>query len=801
MYSEDAVKAAFLYRFAAFVDWPETPDAGSSFVIAVVGADGVTAQLRRLEPKLLIQNRPVEIRALKPGPELSHVQVLYIGPDHRGRAAAVLAAAQSRPILVVTDTRRGLDDGGVINFVKIGRSIRFEISLTAAVCASARGSFPWLLASRVRLGRAAETDHMMGIAMACTRRSKLLAPFALLAIGTNAEARGSASSDELMRMSLEELSNVEVTSVSKSARALGAAPAAIYVIGRDDIARSGATSIAEALRLAPNLRITQLGASNHVASARGFGGAPDLQNFANKMLVLIDGRSVYTPLFSGVYFDAQDVILGDVERIEVVSGPGATLWGANAMNGVINIITRRAADTTGTLLHLGAGDREQRVSARYGAPVGEQGAFRVYAKAFERGSMELTDDSSARDRWSSAQGGFRYDWASDRDALTFQGDLYDAQEDQLDAGDVSLSGANALLRWQRSFDRSQLQIQTYYDRTERAAPSDGVAFELNTYDLELQHSFMGPVHEIVWGAGVRVHDYDIRNSAALMFVPPKRTLTLGNLFAQDTIAVGDAFRITLGLKLENDPYASWTPLPEVRVSWAPSSGTFFWASGSRAIRSPTPFDVDVVENIGSTVFLTGNADFETEKVTAYEVGYRGQPSSILSLSASVFYNEYDDLRTIEPAPGTFLPLRWDNLMEGHTRGVEAWATIQVASGWRLSPGVRYLDKNLSFKPSASGLIGVAQAGNDPEWQASLRSSIDLGRDLTFDAFLRYVDELPDPLTDDYTELGARFGWRVSQSLEIGLSGFNLLDSRHREYAAPNGVEIRRSVFFDVRLAF
>lgn len=630
--------------------------------------------------------------------------------------------------------------------------------------------------------------------------------FPLLALGcfalaSQAKAMTPAASDALLRMSLEELSNVEVMSVSKSARALSAAPAAIYVISRDDIARSGATSIPEVLRLAPNIRITQLTSSNHVASARGLGGNPDLQNFSNKLLLLIDGRSVYTPLFSGIYFDAQDVVLADVERIEVISGPGATLWGANAMHGVVNIITRSASQTTGTLLHAGAGDLEQRLTARYGAPAGEAGAYRVYAKAFERGSMELADGSSARDRWERVQGGFRYDRQSGDTTLTVQGDAYHANEDQRSAGEVSISGANALLRWERSFDRSRLQVQTYYDRTERDAPVDGAAFELDTFDVELQHVFTGAVHEIVWGAGVRVHDYDITNSAALMFLPPARTLTLGNVFAQDTMSLGENFRLTLGLKLENDPYASWTPLPDVRLSWAPSASTFFWASGSRAIRSPTPFDVDVVENIGPTVFLTGNADFETEKVTAYEIGYRGQLSPSVTLSTSVFYNEYDDLRTIEPAAGTFLPLRWDNLMEGHTRGAEAWATIEAARWWRISPGVRYLEKSLRFKREASGLLGLAQAGNDPEWQASLRSSMDFGPAVTFDLLLRHVDELPDPLTADYTELSARVGFRVSESLEIALSGFNLLDSRHREYAAPNGVEIRRSVFADLRFSF
>lgn len=602
-------------------------------------------------------------------------------------------------------------------------------------------------------------------------------------------------------MSLEELSRVKVTSVSKSSQLLSAAPASIYVITREEIFRSGVLSIPEALRLAPNLQVTQLSSSNYVVTARGFGGNPEAQNFSNKLLILIDGRSVYTPLFSGVYYDAQDVMTDDVDRIEVISGPGATLWGANAMNGVINIITRAAAATRGTLVRAAAGNYERNLSARHGGKIGEQVAYRVYGKAFERDALELTDGSSAQDDWWKAQGGFRFDWSGGEDTATLQGDLYRGIEGEFGAGDVDVDGANALARWGRSTDRSRVQAQAYFDQTERAAPPGGAAFVLRTYDLELQQSFAVGAHTIVWGAGHRISSYDIRNSESLLFVPQQRTLHLSNLFAHDTMSIGSSVKASFGIKLEKDPYSGWTPLPDIRISWSISDADLLWAAATRAIRSPTPFDVDVVEVLGGIEFLTGNAQFETEKVSAYEIGYRTQPSSAMSFSVSAFYNDYDDLRTIEPAPATFIPLRWDNLMEGNTYGLEAWASWQVAYWWRLSPGFRYLHKGLSFKEGASELLGLAQAGNDPKTQASLKSSMDLGSNLTFDTFLRYVDSLPSPATESYYELSARLGWRVSRSLDVSISGFNLLDAHHNEFAAPAGAKITRSVIAGARWQF
>jgi iron complex outermembrane receptor protein len=609
--------------------------------------------------------------------------------------------------------------------------------------------------------------------------------------------------DDLARMSLEDLTSVEVTSVSKSAEPLQRAPSAVYVITHSDIVRSGATSIAEVLRLAPNLRITQLTASNYVTSARGFGGNTTAQNFSNKILMLIDGRSVYSPLFSGIYTDVQDVMLEDIERIEVISGPGATLWGANAMNGVINIITRAAYLTDGSLLAVAAGNQEQNLGVRYGGAIGEDAAFRVYGKAFNRGALELADGSSAGDSWSKVQGGFRSDWSRAADSFTLQGDAYRGSEGELGTDAQRVSGANVLTRWIHKLGPSQISVQAYADQTERAAPAGGDAFVLHTYDLEAQQSvILGGVHRIVWGFGERINSYEIRNSATLLFEPTARKLSLGDVFAQDTLSLSAAVDVTLGAKLEDNPYSGWSFEPDARLSWMLGPDHLLWAAASRAIRSPTPFDVDVVEKQGTTTFLTGNPSFQPERVRAYEVGYRGHYLPSVSLSVSVFYNVYQDLRTIETASDTvFLPLRWGNMMQGDTYGLESWGDWQVTEHWRLSPGLRLLHKSLRFSPGASGLLGLAQAGDDPSSQASLKSSLDLPRELTLDAVLRYVGDLPAPAVPSYFELNARLGWRATRSLELSVTGTNLLHAHHLEYAAPDGEEIGRSALAEARWRF
>jgi iron complex outermembrane receptor protein len=627
-----------------------------------------------------------------------------------------------------------------------------------------------------------------------------------LAVPAPAQLMADASDPltQLSRMSLEELARVEVTSVSKSAQSLSSAPASIYVITHEEIHRAGVLSIPEALRLAPNLQIEQINSQEYQVASRGFGSHLEFQNFSNKILILIDGRSVYNPLFSGVAYDAQDVVMDDIDRIEVISGPGATLWGANAMNGVINIITRKAQDTTGGLVRATGGDQENAITARYGGDFGDGDAFRLYAKAFDRGPSELETGESGGDRWHKVQAGFRVDLggANDTNRFTIHGDYQDATENFGVFGDIGFTQHDLLGRWEHDGQRADTRLQVFIDSTDRGQPPSGVGFTLDTYDIDFQQSLdLGARHRVVWGLGRRYTDYDIDSTPTLAFDPEHRTLELTNVFAPDTMVLADELKLTLGLKFEQNSYSGWSTLPDLRLAWSPDDTSLVWASAARAIRSPTPLDTDVIERAdGVNPFLVGDPDFKPEGVNAFEIGYRAQPHASISWSLSTFYNDYMDLRTIEPAPGGFLPLRWGNLMEGSTYGVEVWANWQVTKWWRLSPGFRSLHKRLKFSEGASELLGVEQAGNDPNKRATLKSSMDFGR-WTLDAMLRYVGKLPSPENPSYTELGARAAYRASDALELAIVGANLLDDRHSEYAVPTAREIRRSIYAELRWTF
>ena len=621
----------------------------------------------------------------------------------------------------------------------------------------------------------------------------------LVLAGAGAHAE---TSIDLSNLSIEELGQIQVTSVSKRAEPVRGAPSAIYVITRDDIARAGARTIPEMLRLAPNLQVAETSASRYMITARGFSGNPAAQNFSNKLLVLIDGRSVYTPLYSGVYWDMQDVLPADIERIEVISGPGATLWGANAVNGVINITTRKTSDTQGGVLQAGAGSRERTLGLRYGGRVNDALTYRVYVHGLKDDAAETSTGTSAGDDWSRVQGGFRVDWAPlSGDEVTLQGDAYEGSESQLGRRGENIEGQNLLARWTRSSQGgATLQVQTYFDRTKRASKGSGEGFTFDTYDIDVQHSFsLGARQDVVWGGGVRHSNYKTRGAPAFFFEPAGRDLDLYNLFVQDSISLTGSTRLILGLKVEDGPYLKPEFLPSARISWTPSDAAMVWAAASRAVRAPTPFDRDVVELLGGRRFLTGGADYQAEKLTAYELGARIQPSARASFSVSTYYNVYDDLRSAEFTPVTLLPLQWGNRMEGHTYGLEAWGEYRVAAWWRLAGGYSVLDKHLKFEPGSSGLLGVMQAGDDPKHQASFKSSMDFGEAVTLDTAVRYVGALPDPRIPSYVQFDARVAWNISDRVQVSLSGRNLLHDRRQEF--PEGAYIPRSVFVDMQLRF
>ena len=598
-------------------------------------------------------------------------------------------------------------------------------------------------------------------------------------------------------MSIEELANIEVRSASKRSEPLSEVPVALYVIDHDQIVRSGAVTIPEILRLAPNLQVYQTTPSHWVATARGLNGFPDAQSFSNKLLVMIDGRTVYTPLFSGVYWDLNDLLPDDIERIEVISGPGATLWGANAVNGVINIITRGAGTAPGAYADVKVGTVLQVAGVRYAGKAREDLDYRVYARWLHQDEAHAPTRGSREDDWHRLGGGFRLDWMpSNRDTVTLHGDIFDGREDEPAAAHEDISGHNLVLRWDRNVSPDeQIQAQAFYDRFRRSSRPNNGSFHADTYDVDFQHGFaLESRHQIVWGGGARIVHYDIDGTPGLFFEPDSRNLFLGNIFVQDTFALSKALSVTAGLKAERDPYVGFSLLPNLRLAITPTDSTLLWAAVSRAVRSPTPFDEDVQERVGTIIALSGNRNFRTEKLTAYELGLRAQPLTGLSFSVTGFYHHYDDMRSIElgTGPASVLNLFWANGLEGNSYGVEAWASFSPLSWWTLSAGGTLLHEDFDFKEGATlPAVGTWQNGVDPGHRFTLRSSVNLSDAITLDMDLRNVGRLHHTDVPGYTELGGRLAWNASDNITLSLSGANLLHDRHVEY--PGGDAISRKV--------
>lgn len=624
-------------------------------------------------------------------------------------------------------------------------------------------------------------------------------------------AAAAEGSERLRRLSIEELMEIDVTSVSKRSEPLSRAAAAITVLTREDLRRSGATSLPAALRLANGLHTAQQSATDWGITARGFNITT-----ANKLLVLIDGRSVYTPLFSGVFWDVQDVMIEDVERIEIIRGPGATLWGANAVNGVINIITRAAADTQGGLLSVAAGNEERLVAGlRQGGRLGETGHYRVYGKHTDRDALALADGRDAGDPYGFSQGGFRADWAPARaggaaeagDGFTVQGDLYDGDVGRRVGADIAVDGGNLLGRWSRRLaGGSDLTVQAYFDRTHRLIPN---TFEedRDTWDLDVQHHLRpGARHNVVWGFGYRTTRDRIGNSAALAFLPDRRSVDLANVFAQDEVSLlGDRLRLTLGAKLEHHDSTGLEPQPSVRLAWTPGERQTWWGAVSRAVRAPTRLDEDIVFFLPDGQAATrGDRGFESEKLVAYELGWRSRLDDGLSVDVSTFFHDYDDLRSQERTAGGSggLPIVLANRLEGETYGLEVRGNLDVREGWRLHAAYAYLGKDLRLEPGSTDLTGGRGEGNDPRHRFLVRSQVDLSDDLALDFNLRHVGELPFPEVPSYTELDLRLGWQATDRLELSLIGMNLLNDRHPELGSPAvREEVERSVYGRVLWSF
>ena len=605
------------------------------------------------------------------------------------------------------------------------------------------------------------------------RALAVLIPASLFA--TSAWAGQPTQVAELADLSLEQLANVTVTSASRRAEPLIDAPASIFVITAEDIRRSGATTLPEALRLAPNLQVVRGDSNQYVISARG-----GLFGTANKMLVLVDGRTIYTPLFAGVFWDAQATMLEDIERIEVISGPGGTLWGTNAVNGVINIITRSAQRTQGALVSTIAGGSQRRVNARWGENNGANGAWRTYAIYDNRNGGELANGASAHDASERWQAGFRADWDRGKGATTLQGDLYRANVDNL-GGPRDLSGGNLRGRWTHTLgEGSELVAQAYVDRADRRHEG---SFEesLTTAEVELQQALRyGRGSLFVWGGAWREARDRTTPTPVLGFIPADATLRMGSLYAQDEHALSDALRATFGLRAEHNGYTGLEWLPSARLAYLPASGHLLWTAVSRAVRSPSRLDRDLVVPATPPFVVADNDTFRSEIADVVEVGWRGRLAPRTTLSLTAFHHRFRDLRTAAPV-GSAIQIR--NGGEGRTSGLEGWADFTVRPDWRLVAGFVALSNEFELRPGESDVFGD-RLGNNPRRTASLRSLWNITARHELDLSMRYVSALENPVVPSYTTVDARAGWRLSREMDVSLLVTNAFNRRYSEFGTP-----------------
>jgi len=649
----------------------------------------------------------------------------------------------------------------------------------------------------------------------------------LLCCSHDASAAEAISVQQLARLSIEELMDISVTSVSKKQESLGGAAAAVAVVTGEDIKRSGATTIPDALRLVPGLHVARTSSSAASVNSRGFSSMN-----SEKLLVLSDTRSIYTPLFSGVFWDVQDYLLEDLAQIEVIRGPGATLWGSNAVNGVINITTKPAQLTHGAYVEVLAGTEERNgVAARYGAETAGGVHYRIFGKHVERDDTFANFASEDDQRLTHV--GWRADWdASERDAFTVQGDWYDGTVGQFvpsidvigRAGPppplrIEQSGGNVLARWQRKLARdSDLQLRIYYDRTRRDDPS--FRDVLNTGDIDLQYRVNLPRNELVTGLSYRYTANDNTPGVIFRLQPQSANDEVLSAFIQDQVELTSALRLTVGTKLEDNDFSGFELQPSVRFSWDISEVQTVWTAVSRAARIPTRLErdiaVDVTNPAGNPLFqLLGNQDFDSEELTAYEAGYRWQVNSSFGFDLAAFYNVYDELASLELGQPfvrgdgrTIVPVVNRNVNEAQSRGIEALINFSPLRTWRLSATYSFFDLDVDI-----GGMDVNRArfleGATPRHQVGLRSLIDVGSSLQLDFQLRRLSsirQLPAIVEgtgiDGYTELDAHVAWRAAPNLQISLVGQNLLHDHHREFGPPRTTaEIERGVYAKVSWDF
>ena len=618
--------------------------------------------------------------------------------------------------------------------------------------------------------------------------------------------------------SLEDLMKIDVTSVSKKDQTLSRTGAAVFVIGAEDIRRSGAANIPDVLRMAPGVEVAQINSNQWAVSIRGFNAV-----YSNKVLVLIDGRSVYTSSFSGVYWDQVDTPLEDIERIEVIRGPGGTVWGANAVNGVINIITKSAADTKGGTVVAASGSREPGQGLlQFGGDAGSQGAYRIFGKYFDTYDSPLPGGHTAVDGWHTSHLGGRADWGfASGDSVSVQGDFFSGSggaTSQIVSGyppagallntRLENKSGDALAKWDHKLaNGSQTTLQIYDSRDGRT--EDGNHLSENILDVEYEHHLAaGTRHDIVWGLDYRFtrEEIDPFASYGIQVNPPQRSDHLFAAFMQDEIQLSRSVFLTVGSKIEHNAYTGLELEPSLQLVWNTSDRQTVWASAGRSIREPDTLEHGMTFDLGTVpvpgfgngvLVLSGNAHLQAERLTDYETGYRAQLNPRASIDLTGFLSFYHHLLTTETGdpyvslsqnePELVIPLHYENLAHACDYGMEVFGNWQVTPRWKLSPGITVLRMSLADDPGGNDATIVQTAGDSPRQQAEIRSRFKLLRNLDWDGSLKYVDSLDCQGIPAYTRLDMRLGWRFGEKTEFSLSGENLTSGGHFEFIDRSGL--------------
>jgi iron complex outermembrane receptor protein len=608
-----------------------------------------------------------------------------------------------------------------------------------------------------------------------------------------AAAEGVLAQD-LKRLTIEELAELDVTSVSRRSERLAQTAAAISVVRYEDIRRVGAWTLAEAMRLADALDVARFDGRTWNITARGFNIVT-----ANKLLVLMDGRTLYSPLFAGTFWDIQDPVLADIDRIEVIRGPGGTIWGANAVNGVINIISKEAADTRGGHLLLSSGSESHvTAAARYGDRTRGGGSYRISGKYRRQGANVFASGEPSADPLQLGQFGVRID-SSPRRAWrwSLQGNAYRGTEALFDRDDTAVAGGYAQARLVRELSAgSELQVGTYYDYTFRDVPLQFLE-RRHTVEVDVHHRLrIGTRHDVVYGGHMRATtSRDVGRTFTLD--PERRTNSLAGVFVQDEVRVGPQVFLTLGSKFEGNDYTGLEVQPTARIRWSPHDRQTVWGAVSRAVRLPARFDDDLrIPARPPTPAIAGSDAFLAETVVAVEGGYRLRPHPRLSFDVAAFANRYDRIRSQEFPSRLGAVVELGNTLDADSNGIEVAGTVQALERWRVHGAFTYLDTEIARVPGSRDISGGVNEANDPPYYFTLRSYLDLPAGFAVDAFFRRVAERPAPLVPSYSSLNLRFGWIPRPGWELSLVGHDLLDSSHPEFGAPvaRRYEFERGVF-------